>query len=302
MSPSFSSVHLLDPEETTQLTGGHSSICSPGQDCLLVLHAIDPAMVGRQFFLAELPLLVGRSLQNTIVLSDPSVSRCHCRIEQHQGGYLICDAGSRNGIRINGQLTESALLQQGDQIKIGSSILKFLGGENIELQYHETLFRMAMTDGPTGIHNKRYFLETLEREIARASRYDHPLTLAMIDIDHFKPINDCYGHLAGDAVLWELAQLLKVRIRVEDTVARYGGEEFGLLLPQTDCRGGSTLAETLRQAIADHTFVFMNHRISVTVSIGLAQWVGSQCGLELIQAADTNLYRAKLAGRNRVIA
>ncbi|NJO85368.1 MAG: GGDEF domain-containing protein [Synechococcaceae cyanobacterium RM1_1_27] len=177
-----------------------------------------------------------------------------------------------------------------------------MGGQDIELQYHETLFRMAMIDGPTGIYNKSYFMEALEREIARASRYGTPLTLLMLDIDHFKTVNDCYGHLAGDYVLWELAELIKRRIRAEDIVARYGGEEFSMVLPQTKRDGGLALAENLRQTIEDYPFVFTTHRILVTSSIGLAQWQPSMNRMQLIEAADAKLYEAKWAGRNRVIA
>ncbi len=301
MSSSFDSVYLPGPEDTTQLTGGHQPVGPPGQDCLLVLYALDPALIGRQFLLVDLPLSVGRSAQNTIMLRDPSISRYHCRIEQHEDGYLICDLGSRNGSRLNGQKVEIAPLQQGDHIKIGTSILKFLGGQDIELQYHETLFRMAMIDGPTGIHNKRYFMETLEREISQARRYGSPLSLLMLDIDHFKTVNDCFGHLAGDYVLWELAQLMTRRIRAEDTVARYGGEEFCMVLPHTERDGALALAENLRQTIDHYPFVFMNQQISVTGSVGLAQWQPSMSRMQLIEAADAMLYAAKQVGRNRVM-
>ena len=122
-------------------------------------------------------------------------------------------------------------------MRFGDAIYKFLSGSNIESAYHEAIHNMAIQDGMTGIHNKRFFLEFLEREIAVASRHGHPLTLVMFDVDHFKKVNDTHGHLAGDAVLKDLAGRIRPRIRREDLFARYGGEEFACVLPSTALAG-----------------------------------------------------------------
>ena len=129
-------------------------------------------------------------------------------------------------------------LRDSDLVKIGSAIFKFLSGSGIETAYHEEIYRMTIVDGLTGAHNKRYFVEFLEREIARCSRYGRPLSLLMFDIDHFKQINDVHGHLTGDFVLKELARRLLARIRKEELLARYGGEEFAVVLPEDRPRRG----------------------------------------------------------------
>ena len=145
---------------------------------------------------------------------------------------------------------EDRQLRRGDQIKIGDTILKFLSGADLESQYHETIYRMTIMDGLTGIHNKRYLVEQLDRELSRATRHGRPLSMVICDIDHFKRVNDEFGHLAGDYVLKEVAQLAKSRIRPDDVIARYGGEEIALILPETDLAGGVRIAGELRAMIA----------------------------------------------------
>ena len=155
----------------------------------------------------------------------------------------------------------------------------------------------------TQIFIKRYFLDTLEREVARAHRYRRPLSLVMFDIDHFKKVNDGYGHLAGDYVLKHLAQTVRAKIRREDCFARYGGEEFSIVLPEID--GGSCLpfAEKIRQIVEKTDFKFENVRIPVTISMGIAT-VDAELteGAAIIKRADERLYEAKASGRNRVCA
>jgi two-component system cell cycle response regulator len=155
----------------------------------------------------------------------------------------------------------------------------------------------------TGIHNKRYFTEFLEREIAVCSRHGHPLTLVMFDVDHFKTVNDSHGHLAGDAVLKDLAARIRPRIRREDLFARYGGEEFVCVLPSTALPGGIVFAEHLRALIADRPCVFDGVSIPFTISLGVTT-LHRETGVDtaaLIKRADDNLYVAKRGGRNRVV-
>jgi diguanylate cyclase (GGDEF)-like protein len=162
---------------------------------------------------------------------------------------------------------------------------------------------MAIQDGMTGIHNKRFFSEFLEREIAVASRHGHPLTLVMFDVDHFKKVNDTHGHLAGDAVLKDLAGRIRPRIRKEDLFARYGGEEFACVLPSTALPGGIVFAEHLRTLIEQRPCSFDNQSISFTISLGVTT-LHRETGIDsgsLIKRADENLYTAKRGGRNRVV-
>jgi diguanylate cyclase (GGDEF)-like protein len=166
----------------------------------------------------------------------------------------------------------------------------------------ETNRLLAAADPLTGAANRRAIIEALNRDVARAIRTREPLALMMLDLDHFKRINDTYGHLAGDAVLRSLMALVRQRIRSQDIVGRYGGEEFLVVLPDTPLAGVERLAQDLCDAVAAHSVVYQGQRIPVTVSIGA---VGGRLELNvswdvLIHAADKALYRAKDAGRNRI--
>ncbi len=273
-----------------------------GQDCLVIIYSSDSRQFGKRHVLGEVPVQLGRGSENTIVLENDSVSRRHAVIEKRGPHYHVKDLDSTNGTYVNDELITDYPLRRGDQVKVGDTILKFLSGSDMEAQYHETIYRMTIVDGLTGVHNKRYLVETLEREIPRARRHGRPLSLVMLDIDHFKRINDTYGHLAGDYVLKELATLVKSRLRPDDVIARYGGEEFGVVLPETPVTGGESIAEDLRRRIEAHTFVFENETIRVTASMGVAELPEGVDVLGFVKAADELLYRAKREGRNRVCA
>jgi two-component system cell cycle response regulator len=271
-----------------------------GQDCLVVIYSIQSTLLGQKYPLETLPLTIGRSSQNSILLQDDSVSRNHCRIEKQGSNYVLTDMGSTNGTHINERPIQDAELRRGDQIKVGSTIFKFLSGDDVEVQYHEALHRLSITDELTSLYNKRFFLETLDREFAVAKRHLRSLSLVMFDLDCFKRTNDTYGHVAGDFVLRELATLIKDRIRASDVLCRYGGEEFGLVLPDTSRQGAFDIADLLRQRVADHTFVYQSKVIPTTISMGIAEWIPDWEASELIQKADANLYEAKRKGRNCV--
>jgi diguanylate cyclase (GGDEF)-like protein len=151
------------------------------------------------------------------------------------------------------------------------------------------------------VHNKRYLLEFLEREMARCARHERTMSLVLLDIDHFKQVNDQFGHLAGDAVLRELAGLLKARMRKEECLARYGGEEFALVLPETNRDNAILLAGRLRRLTQMHRFLFEGKRMPVTFSAGVAELrAGPLSPLEFLKLADERLYEAKHKGRNQV--
>lgn len=271
-----------------------------GQDCLVVIYAPSSNQLGKRFSLVEGNVQIGRGTENDVVLHSDSVSRRHARIEIRGGGYHLVDMHSTNGTYVNDDLVDRQELNRGDQIKIGDTILKFLSGADLESQYHETIYRMTIMDGLTNVHNKRYFVEQLDRELSRAARHKRPLTMVMLDIDHFKVVNDEFGHLAGDHVLKEVAQLAKSRLRPDDVIARYGGEELALILPETDLAGGVQIANELRKMIATASFVFEDEDIDVTVSCGVAQLDPAWSSYDFVKAADEQLYEAKGAGRNRV--
>jgi diguanylate cyclase (GGDEF)-like protein len=286
----------------TQVVQQQPADDSPSNDCLVVIYTAEPGLLGKRFVLDKSPTRVGRGADSQIVLEGDSVSRRHAHLERRAGAWYVVDDGSTNGTYVNEeQIAREQLLVNGDRIKIGPSILKFLSGADAEAKYHEEIYRMTIVDGLTQIHNKRALFEALEKELMRARRYERDLSLLMFDIDFFKRINDQYGHLAGDHVLRELARIVQERIRREEVFARYGGEEFVILLPETPLPGAAALAESLRARVANHAFVFQGERIPVTVSIGTALLgENDKVAADLIQRADEKLYEAKRGGRNRV--
>ncbi|MDH5493260.1 MAG: diguanylate cyclase [Myxococcales bacterium] len=273
-----------------------------GQDCLVTIYSPDATMLGKRHVLSEQPILLGRGSENTIVLNNDSVSRRHCRIEKRGRAYYVRDLESTNGTYVNDDLVTDYQMRRGDQVKVGDTIFKFLSGSDIEAQYHETIYRMTIVDGLTGVNNKRFLLEALEKEISRARRHARALSLLMFDIDHFKNINDSFGHLAGDFVLKDFAQLVKGRLRPDDVLGRYGGEEFAVMLPETPLDGACKIAEELREMVATHLFDFEQEKITVTVSVGVAQIEEGWDILRFIKEADEKLYVAKRGGRNKVVS
>lgn len=271
-----------------------------GQDCLVVIYSSDARYFGKRHVLGDEPILLGRGSENTLVLENDSVSRKHARIEKRGMFWQVVDLESTNGTFVNDEPVTDYRLRRGDQVKVGDTILKFLSGSDVEAQYHETIYRMTIIDGLTGIHNKRYVTEALEREIPRARRHQRPLSLMMCDIDFFKKINDTYGHLAGDYVLKELATIVRTRLRPDDVFGRYGGEEFVVVLPETRLEGGVKIAEELRSLVEHHRFLFEEEQVSVSMSIGVAQLKDGSDHLTFLKQADEKLYEAKRSGRNRI--
>lgn len=167
-------------------------------------------------------------------------------------------------------------------------------------RFHAEIERLAITDGLTGLFNHRHFQERLSQEFSRIDRFSEPLSVLIIDIDHFKKINDTYGHPVGDAVLKGVADKIRKTIRNIDISARYGGEEFAVILIGTDERGAMNMAERLRKAVMNKTFSADKNTFSVTISIGISTYTkGIKRKEELIEKADKALYRAKNSGRNR---
>ncbi len=275
-----------------------------GGDCLVVIYTKEPTLLGKRFVLDVSPMRVGRGAENHIVLEGDSVSRKHVHFEQRGATWWAVDDNSTNGTYVNDdQIVREQPLSNGDRIKVGPTIFKYLSGQDVEAQYHEEIYRMTIIDGLTQAHVKRYLLEALEKEIIRARRHQRELSFMMFDIDHFKKINDYHGHLAGDFVLKELARIVQGRIRRDEVFARYGGEEFAIVLPETNLDGGRALAEGLREKVEQSRFVFQNELIKVTISVGVAELAESdRTGTELIKRADEKLYEAKRGGRNRVVA
>jgi two-component system cell cycle response regulator len=218
---------------------------------------------------------------------------------------VIEDLGSTNGTYVNDEklAKDRCALKDGDQIRVGRSILKFMTGTNLEANYHEEIYRLMTVDALTQVYNKRYFGEALEREYNRAHRYKRELSLVLLDVDHFKVINDTNGHLAGDAILRQVAAEVKPRLREQDIFARVGGEEFAMLLPEIGRDGAMITGEKVRRIIEGATFVFEKISAKITVSVGVTSLdLRSREPNSLYERADAALYEAKAKGRNCVQA
>jgi diguanylate cyclase (GGDEF)-like protein len=271
--------------------------------CVVHIYPTGPGM-GTRYPLADAPMVLGRGNDCDIRINDHSVSRRHARIQPGADGYYAVDLQSTNGTFVNDVPASICKLKDGDYLRVGNCIYRFLAGGNVEAEYHEEIYRLAIIDALTDIHNKRYLLEFLDRELSRSARYDRPLTLILFDIDRFKAVNDELGHLGGDFTLREVAACVKGTIRKEELFARYGGEEFAIVLPETNLEAGLSVAERIRSLLEKHPFQYEGKTYPSTISAGLAVTSGDTTltPTELIRRADENLYLAKGQGRNRVCA
>jgi diguanylate cyclase (GGDEF)-like protein len=271
--------------------------------CLVHIYPTGPGM-GARYPLGDAPMVIGRGNDADIRINDNSVSRRHARIQPGADGYYAIDLQSTNGTFVNERPASMYKLTDGDYLRVGNCIYRFLAGGNVEADYHEEIYRLTIIDGLTEIHNKRYLLEFLDRELARSQRYQRPLAVALFDIDHFKAVNDAMGHLGGDMTLRELAARVKGGVRKEELFARYGGEEFVVVLPETSREGAVQAAERIRALVESRPFSYDGRDYALTVSVGVATTTGEEALTpgELLRRADERLYQAKRDGRNRVAA
>ncbi|MCF8085749.1 MAG: diguanylate cyclase, partial [Desulfohalobiaceae bacterium] len=198
----------------------------------------------------------------------------------------------KNGSELPVEVSLSALKLKGAWHSVG--IVRDISDRKI---MEEKLQNMANTDQLTGAYNRHKFLECLDYEISRVQRKNDPLSLLMLDIDHFKRINDSHGHNTGDAILKELVHVVRNNLREVDILTRWGGEEFLVLAPDTNKLAAATLAERLRREVKGHDFP---EGVEVTISLGIAQYSRNEPVEELISRADERMYLAKQSGRNRV--
>jgi diguanylate cyclase (GGDEF)-like protein len=288
----------------TLVTGPVAPI--PGSNrnaCLVQIYPAGPHMGERHLF-GEAETVIGRDADCEICVEESSVSRRHARIQLVSDGLTAVDLNSTNGTFVNDVPITTSKLKDGDYLRVGNCIFRYLAGGNVEADYHEVIYRLTIIDALTDIHNKRYLLEFLDRELVRATRHQRCVSLVMFDIDHFKKINDNLGHMAGDYALREMSSRIKANVRLDELFARYGGEEFAVVLPETTGTGAVQLAERLRQTVADKPFHFEGETFSITISLGVATTSGREGmkAAELIHLADARLYQAKNDGRNRVVS
>lgn len=322
-----SSVPWLGPEETTH-SGSQRDTAVPLDDTRAiesetrsqkeralstephrrpVLVVIDGKQMSDRFILTRREVVIGRDSDVDIIFNDGRVSRRHAKItwenienETEDPQCRIDDLQSRNGIMVNGQRIRTQTLRDGDRILIGTTLVGYYVKDDQELSLDQKLLTMATTDSLTGLANRLFFQTEARREIHRSVRYGRPLSIIVLDLDHFKSVNDTFGHAAGDTVLRQLARILVVTMREGDVIGRVGGEEFAVLLPETNLEGAIASAERLRQRVGSHVFRHQDTSIQVTVSLGVAQHSSQYKKWEaFFEAADKALYEAKANGRNQ---
>lgn len=260
--------------------------------------------VGKQWLITKSDMIIGRSVEAELYVSDASLSRSHARFEVVGNDIFILDMGSTNKTIVNGMplapMTKRKLVNN-DQIKTGNVIFKFLEKGNLESISNQQVFEKAQKDALTGAFSKGALLEKGPEAVKRAEVLSEPLSVITFDIDHFKKINDTYGHPGGDYVLKELGSLMQSKlVRSNDYFARYGGEEFVVILQATPIKTAQEVAERIRQTVEAHPFLFNGQQIRVTISIGVSAGVAADTWDKIYNRADQALYQSKQNGRNRV--
>ncbi len=297
-----------DKEQTKELTQvsekpkAHESFDPLSRKPCFIM--VEGDYIGEVYPLDKPVMTVGRHEDCDVVLVDPGISRKHAKIVLKKEGHLLQDLNSTNGTYINGRQVDKHLLEDGDKITFGGVVLKYCYQDEIDENYHKKLRSLAVKDGLTKIYNKRYFEDVARREFSYAARHGNVFCIVLLDIDHFKKINDTYGHQAGDYVLRNLARILEAEVREYDTFARWGGEEFIFLLRNVNLENAVVFAERIRRRIASTPFVFEGVPIKVTISLGVAAYRPDDEEVTdidyVIKEADKYLYVAKDKGRNRV--
>lgn len=268
------------------------------------LIVLSGASIGRMFRLDRSLMVIGRSRDADIQLDDESISRHHVRLLRTEEAVQLEDLDSKNGTLLNGQpLHGKATLHNGDKFQIGSTtVLRFSVLDRLDDAVHELLYNASVRDGLTGAFNRRFFDEILGKEFAFAERHGAPLSLLMMDVDHFKKVNDAFGHPAGDLALQKIVTCVHHAIRAEDAFARFGGEEFALVLREVTEDVAVAVAERLRRQISELRPLYREQVVPLTISIGVATHATGMFKTSdaLLEAADRFLLQAKEKGRNRV--
>ena len=262
-------------------------------------------------------VVLGRALEADVRVNDARASRLHARIRIERDArtgealYRVTDLGSTNGTLLNGEPIADAFLQDGDKLTIGEQLLRFELLDDIDREFQRHIHRLLAHDELTGLLTSKSFFSELRREAARAESEGMPFCVLMMDLDHFKSVNDRYGHLVGSQTLEEVGSLITRALRAGDVAARFGGEEFAAFLLHADCAQGLVAAERVRGAVESHALAATRRAsqaddgetFRLTISVGVAAYPDdARDPIELVELADTALYRAKHAGRNCVTA
>ena len=276
------------------------------QQTRAALTVVSGPSTGRVFSV-EGETILGRGREAHVRLDDTGASRAHARIVPTEAGvYVLEDLGSLNGTFVDGKRVSRLELRSGERINIGPNIVvtfAILDAQAEKLAHQ--LYESSVRDPLTRAYNRRYLVERLASEIAYAQRHATPLGLILFDLDHFKKVNDTYGHLAGDDVLRDVSALCQRLIRAEDVFARFGGEEFVVLVRGIEHDNVGRFAERIRAAVERLEVAADPHVVRVTISAGYASLRevigrGADTAADgMLRLADTRLYRSKEEGRNR---
>jgi len=278
---------------------------TPPKACLIIISGID---MGSIIPLDQPKITLGRDPECDFVLRDDGVSRIHAEVIRHgPESVIIRDMGSTNGISVGGQRIKEAILNKGDKVLLGPrTILKYEIQDQFEETYQKHVYESSTRDGLTGVYNRRYFNQKIISDLSFARRHKIWFTLMIFDLDHFRKINDAFGHRIGDQVLINVAGSVLSILKTEDHLARYGGEEFAIIAPGTNDEGSLALAQRVLKRVESGAIIAADGSdkiIKVTVSIG-ATTVTPGSAVEpatVISAAEGNLSEAKHSGRNRVV-
>lgn len=295
-----------DDESTTLIkleTLGRFSRREPKDRHLMI--RVRGSGLGQVTRLGTQPTIVGRNPDATLYVPDEGVSRRHASLILEGEGFVIVDTDSANGTFVGGQRVTRQLLRDGDLVQFGpaAAFRYTLTDENQESLLRQ-LFEASVTDALTGAYNREHMDAHLRAELSFARRHKTDVSLVLFDVDHFKKVNDGYGHQAGDQVLTEIARAVARMVRSEDLFARYGGEEFAVVLRGVGPVGAMSLGERLRLAVQGLNISTEKASIRVSVSVGCASFseLTDSTPEALIGCADRRLYAAKRGGRNRVVA
>jgi len=282
-----------------------------------------PALVSLRGELLAVPIplerdevTLGRALEADVRVNDSRASRLHARLTTERDpdtGVLRCkitDLASTNGTMVNGQLITERPLKEGDKIVIGDHLFRFDMLDEIDREFQQQIHRLLAHDELTGLLTSKSFFSELRLEAARAETESRPFCVLMMDLDHFRQVNESYGHLVGSNTLERIGGVIKKALRAGDVASRVGGEEFAAFLLDADYAQGLVAAERVRSAVEQHEFPAghpdspeetKTHRI--TISIGIAAFPDDATDpIQLVELADSALYRAKRNGRNRICA
>jgi two-component system cell cycle response regulator len=281
-----------------------------------------PALVSLRGELMAVPIplerdevIIGRAIEADVRLNDSRASRLHARISSeldpttNQTNCRITDLGSTNGTLVNGEPITEVSLNDGDKIVIGDHLFRFDLLDEIDREFQQHIHRLIAHDELTGLLTSKSFFSELRREAARAEAESRPFCVLMMDLDHFKEVNDTFGHLVGSKTLEETGRVIKEALRAGDVASRFGGEEFAAFLLDANYAQGLVAAERVRAAMAEHHFPVTRREVpgqtthQITISIGVAAYPDDATDpIHLVELADSALYRAKRSGRNRICA